>query len=241
MRASIRAGIAGAAALALLAAAPSGAGAAEGCAFQDAEATERNREEVERALFCLTNLHRIRNGVPRLFVDTRLAAAARAHSDDMIARGFFDHTNPDGAGPFERAPAFGYPGPAGENIATNNEGSALSLFVQWRDSPGHNQNMLAASYVAAGMGINPLCCPGFGPAPGVTGTQMFGNVAADTDDDGLDYYASSSRCARAKEALIAKREARRRARKKGRLAKARALSVQIRGLKQEVRKRCKEL
>lgn len=223
----------------VLLAAPGSATAAEGCAFQELKATDKNLDKVERSLFCLTNLHRVRSGVAALNVDTRLATAARAHSADMSARGFFDHTTPEGADPSARAAAFGYPFGAGENIATNTEGTALKLFQQWRDSPGHNQNMLGVNYPAAGMGASPFCCPAGGS--GVTGTQMFGVGPADTDDDALDFYASSSKCVTASEDLILKREARKRARKKGQRARAQALGAQIREVKQYVRKRCKEL
>ena len=233
----IKAGTVGVAALALLAM-PSTASAAEGCVFQELKATGKNVDKVERSLFCLTNLHRLRNGVALLRVDTRLMAAARAHSDDMTARGFFDHTTPEGAGPSARAANFGYPFGAGENIATNTEGTAFKLFDQWRNSPGHNQNMLATNYPAAGMGASPHCCPAGGS--GVTGTQMFGVGLADTSDDALDFYASSSKCLRAKEDLILKREARRRAKQKGKSAKAQALGAEIREIKQYVKRRCDE-
>ena len=46
-----------------------------------------------------------------------LTTAARAHSLDMATRNFFDHTNPSGQSPTNRAQAAGYGGTAGENIA----------------------------------------------------------------------------------------------------------------------------
>jgi len=243
MRAAmIRTAVAAVAGATLVAMAPATASAAEQCIFQDLKVTGKNRDTVERSLFCLSNLHRLRSGVSLLRIDSRLSNAARAHSDDMLARGFFDHTNPDGAGPSVRAANFGYAFGSGENIATNTKGTARSLFQQWRDSPGHNQNMLSPDYPAAGMGINRNCCPG-GAGPGITGTQMLGVGPADGSDDALDFYASSRKCARAREGLILKREARRRARKKGARAKAKAqrLGEQIRELKKGVRKRCDEL
>ena len=50
-------------------------------------------------------------------LDPRLMAAAQAHSDDMAARNFFDHTNPDGVTFAQRILAAGYPQVAmAENI-----------------------------------------------------------------------------------------------------------------------------
>ena len=179
--------------------APAAAQAQQQCVFQGVKASAGTAGKVERSLLCLTNLHRVRNGLAALKRDTRLGAAARGHSADMVARNYFDHVTPEGAGPSQRAQAAGYPGGAGENIAANGTGSAFSLFDQWRNSAGHNQNMLTAGYVAAGFGV----ARGFpGAGAGVTGTQMFGFLAANTGDTALDLYASSAKCAKAKLAVI---------------------------------------
>ena len=84
-------------------------------------------------------------GLAPVALDTRLRGASRAHSVDMVARNYFDHTSPDGAGPDDRAAAAGYPGVVGENIAYNSVGTIRVLFEAWRDSPGHEQNMLDPS------------------------------------------------------------------------------------------------
>lgn len=209
-------------------AAPSGASAAEQCLFQGVKVTAQNQTTVERSLLCLTNLHRFRNGLPPYSLDTRLAAAARNHSADMVARDFFDHTNPEGAGPSTRAMAAGYPGGAGENIAANGTGTAASLFTQWKGSAGHNENMLG-DYRTAGMGV----VPGFPGSPGggaATGTQMFGFAAANTADTGLALYASSDKCAQAKLAKM---------RLKGK--KSRKKRQQLRRAKARAKRYCKPL
>ena len=235
----MKASVAAVAAVALVAALPASAPAAGQCIFEDEKANDENLDRVERSLVCRTNLHRLRTGVDPIQIDTRLMTAARAHSDDMVARGFFTHLNPEGAGPAARAVAFGYPSGVGENIASTFEGTAFELFDQWRRSPGHNENMLFPSYKAGGMGVSPHCCPAHG-VPGITGTQILGVGPADTSDDGLDLYASSGKCAKAMERLIGKRQTRKRARKKNRRGKVRRLSEQIRKLKQDEKKRCKD-
>jgi len=54
---------------------------------------------------------------------------ARALSEDMIARDFFDHVNPDGEDPFDRMADVGITyQTAGENFAWNN----FSNPVEWR-------------------------------------------------------------------------------------------------------------
>ena len=55
-----------------------------------------------------TNAERIQHGLRPLTVDQRLAAAAQAHSADMVRRGFFAHESPDGSQVWDRAVAAGY-------------------------------------------------------------------------------------------------------------------------------------
>jgi uncharacterized protein YkwD len=229
----MRAGIAiTLAAAALMVVEPAGAQAAEQCLFQGVEVTAQNVGQAERSLVCLTNLHRVRNGLAPLPIDTRLMTAARGHSADMQQRNFFSHTNPSGLGPTSRAMAAGYPFGVGENIAMNTEGTAASLIVQWKNSSGHNMNMLSANYRAIGVGMHRGCCPA-GP-DGVIGTQKFGLGQANTGDTGFDFYASSDKCAKAKMArlgILAKP-------KKKRTEKNRRA---LRRLNREIRKRCKPL
>jgi uncharacterized protein YkwD len=208
-----------------MAVAPAGAGAAEQCLYQGVPVSAGNQGAVERSLLCLTNVHRLRNGRGALLLDSRLSTAARFHSSDMVARGYFDHVTPEGLDPSDLAAQAGYPGGAAENIAANGSGSALSLFQQWLGSPGHNENMLTTGFRAAGMGV----APGFpGRSGGGTGTQMFGFGNADTGYAALDLYASNEPCAKGKltreriwARFPAKKDRTRKARRK--LKRARAL------------------
>jgi uncharacterized protein YkwD len=200
----------------LLLAAGQGTAAAEGCLYQGESANASNQVRVELSLLCLTNAVRGRAGLNGLAADPRLNAAARGHSADMVARGYFSHNGLGGSTPSDRALAAGYPGGVGENIAANSRGTAISVFSLWRASPGHNANLLG-SYSATGLGV----AAGFpGGRGGITATQMFGRAAAPGSDTGLELYYPNERCASAKLSKIALR-ARLRAAKKGRRAKLR--------------------
>jgi uncharacterized protein YkwD len=230
----LRWGIAAATLAVVFSALPSTALARESCLYQDDAAKPSNRANVQRSLLCLTNVHRIRSGSPALLSDTRLLAAASAHSTDMVTRNYLSHTNPEGQDQSARAMAAGYPGGAGENIAANNTGTAFSLFEQWRNSTqGHNENMLNPAYKAAGFGIDPHF---LGGPSGITGTQMFGFIPADTDDDALDLYASSNKCAKEKLTLIFA---------KGKLKKGKGnrqrLKLTVKAMKKLIKKDCKVL
>jgi len=65
---------------------------------------------------------------PPLAMNPILLATARAHSEDMFTRNFFAHTNPDGAGTFDRITAAGYNfTSAGENLAFGSTQLARAL------------------------------------------------------------------------------------------------------------------
>ncbi|MBH1933003.1 sigma-70 family RNA polymerase sigma factor [Streptomyces sp. AV19] len=115
----------------------------------------------------LVNAERAKAGCSPLTGNAQLDQAAQAHSDDMAARGFFDHTNPDSKGPGDRVTAAGYRWTTyGENIAYGQQ-SAASVMDGWMKSPGHKANILNCSFKEIGVGVNHA--PG-----GPRWTQVFG-------------------------------------------------------------------
>jgi hypothetical protein len=168
-------------ALAALGAAPAGASAA--CAGADVQVTDV--AAAEHTMLCLLNEYRGSRGAPPLILDVRLARAARAHADDMVARRYFDHYSPEDLGPSERARKQGFPSGAGENIAYSSDVTPQSIFELWRTSPGHDRNMLDRSYNVVGIGFAlgmPRADGGPG-SPGATGVQDFGDVEVPAGSD----------------------------------------------------------
>jgi hypothetical protein len=158
-----------------LAAVPAGASAA--CAGEEVRVVDA--AAAERTMLCLVNAYRVANGRAPLVLDARLARAARLHAADMVARSYFAHDTPEGLDPSDRARREGFPSGAGENIAWSTSVTPLSMFEQWRTSPGHNQNMLYASYNVVGTGFalgNPSGASYAGR--GATGVQDFGRLAS---------------------------------------------------------------
>lgn len=102
----------------------------------------------------LVNKERAAAGCGPLTEDTQLEEAARAHSDDMAARDFFDHTNPDGADPGQRITAAGYHWSTyGENIAMGQQ-TPQAVMDSWMNSPGHRANILNCSFKNIGVGVH---------------------------------------------------------------------------------------
>jgi uncharacterized protein YkwD len=101
-----------------------------------------------------TNAERIRAGCGALRFDARLAAAARAHSADMVNRHYFEHESPDGDTPADRTAAAGYADYGGENIAYGQR-SAAEVMSDWMGSPDHRRNILDCEFTTVGVGLDP--------------------------------------------------------------------------------------
>ncbi|MGW2212022.1 sigma-70 family RNA polymerase sigma factor [Streptomyces sp. NPDC001781] len=105
-------------------------------------------------VIALVNDERAKAGCGPVSEDRLLDAAAQGHSEDMGTRRFFDHTNPDGAGPDARITAAGYRWSAyGENIAQGQR-TAESVMAAWMNSPGHRANILNCSFRNLGVGVH---------------------------------------------------------------------------------------
>lgn len=108
---------------------------------------------IQQSMLEAINGYRLASGLDELLYSDTLEEAASFQARDMYVRGFFDHTNPDGEGPMDRAVAAGFCSPrlVGENIAYGQQ-SVNEVQVGWQNSPGHNANMLRADFVFVGMG-----------------------------------------------------------------------------------------
>ncbi|MGW2653261.1 CAP domain-containing protein [Streptomyces sp. NPDC001478] len=121
---------------------------------------------AEAAVLALVNQERAKVGCTPVKASGSLASLAQRFSDDMAARGFFDHTDPDGKTPWDRASAAGVSGLGGENIARG-QADAQAVMDAWMASEGHRANILNCDYTTLGVGVH------FG-AGGPWWTQDFG-------------------------------------------------------------------
>ena len=107
---------------------------------------------AEEEMFNLVNKERVSRGLSPLEMDERLREVARAHSEDMFARGYFSHITPEGDDPFQRMRAAGISFvSAGENIAY-----APSVEIAHgglMNSPGHRANILDSDFHRVGIGV----------------------------------------------------------------------------------------
>jgi uncharacterized protein YkwD len=110
------------------------------------------RLDLEAAMLLLVNKERLQRGLSALKADRQMAGVARKHSVDMFNRGYFSHTTPEGASPFDRlAGAHVTFLIAGENLAlAQNVKIAHSGLMK---SPGHRANLLNPAFGRVGIGI----------------------------------------------------------------------------------------
>jgi uncharacterized protein YkwD len=110
------------------------------------------RGDLEMRMLQLVNQERTKKGLKPLEWDPQLLPVARAHSQDMFARGYFSHYTLEGKDPFDRMKAAGIKYySAGENLAL---GPSLSICHEGlMNSPGHRANILNPTYGRVGIGI----------------------------------------------------------------------------------------
>ncbi|MFB7508732.1 CAP domain-containing protein, partial [Streptomyces broussonetiae] len=108
---------------------------------------------AEAEVLKLVNEERAKVGCSALSANSSLTKLAEAFSNDMAARGFFDHTDPDGRSPWDRADAAGITNLGGENIARG-QADAAAVMQAWMNSPGHKANILNCDFKTLGVGVH---------------------------------------------------------------------------------------
>jgi uncharacterized protein YkwD len=132
--------------------------AALGSRPESALAAELTVPQAEQQLVQLLNAERAAAGLVPLRVDARLSAIARARSADMVAKGYFSHSQPDGRKVFDLLTARSIKWfAAGEIIAWNNwptlTDSATNARDGWMGSPTHRSIVMSGSYNYFGIGL----------------------------------------------------------------------------------------
>lgn len=117
----------------------------------DCVADERVDAE-ELAFLALVNQHRAQNGLAPLGLSYTLSRAGAWKSRDLGVNRYFAHDDLSRTWVQRiRDCGYRYNTYIGENIAAG-VSSAQGAFDLWKNSPGHNANMLGANYTAIGIG-----------------------------------------------------------------------------------------
>ena len=124
--------------------------------FVDELEVPEDLRQVELEMFGVVNDVRADNGLARLAESPELTTVARQHSEDMAARDYLNHVNPEGLGPSERVnlAAIDFQ-KLGENIGLNRGHKQPVAYAveQWMGSPGHRASLLDPDFEKTGVGV----------------------------------------------------------------------------------------
>lgn len=125
-----------------------------------------NIYDIETRIHILINAQRNANGLPSLNFDEKLASIARKHSQDMAARGYFEHDTPEGHDFYWRMQQDGYNCAievgntiyqGAENIFNEygyaTDSVASNAVEGWMSSSGHRANILTQYWKNEGVGV----------------------------------------------------------------------------------------
>ena len=129
-----------------------------------------NAEIAVQQVLGLVNEERVNRGFEPLTVNPVLAQMADDYACDMIVREFFEHNDPDGKGPGQRAIEAGYLFLAiGENLAGGQTTPAQVMREWMASTAGHRENILSPQWSQIGIAVRA------GGEFGVYWVQEFGN------------------------------------------------------------------
>lgn len=108
---------------------------------------------IGAVLVDLTNEHRVQNNQAPLASNPLLEKAAMLKAKDMASNGYFAHTSPTGATPWQWFSKAGYSFVyAGENLAINFSESR-DVENAWIASPTHHANLISAKFDETGIAV----------------------------------------------------------------------------------------
>lgn len=118
-------------------------------ADRDYSKTNLNAEQALAKI----NKYRSGKGLKPLKLNAQLTSAAKAHARDLAKWDRISHFGSDGSNPWDRVKRAGY----SASVAAENVGTGQITFDEvlrgWKESPGHNKNLLLADARHAGLAL----------------------------------------------------------------------------------------
>ena len=105
-------------------------------------------------IFTLTNSDRSSANLPPLTRSSLLDQAAQGKADDMMSRGYYSHTSPEGNSPLYWLDKVGYKYQnVGENLDLSYVATNEVVNSAWMNSPEHRDNILRSAFTEIGIGV----------------------------------------------------------------------------------------
>ena len=122
--------------------------------------TSKAEPEKEAAILILEQANKVRaqQGAPPLKLDSRLAASALGHSQDMATRNYFEHDSPEGGTVETRVAREGVDPKDVDEILFRCSGRDPRVIAEasvqaWMKDPPHRRTLLNPRYKSAGVGV----------------------------------------------------------------------------------------
>lgn len=105
-------------------------------------------------LLAHTNNDRVLNGAPLLVENLLLSRAAQMKAEDMLQRGYYSHTTPEGNNALYWLDLVGYQYlNVGENLDLTYIQTEEDVQTAWMNSPSHRANLLLPVFTEVGVGV----------------------------------------------------------------------------------------
>ena len=112
------------------------------------------KDAMEAELLDLIQVRRVEKGLSLLTADKKLGSVARAHSEDMTAKGYFDYTGSDGSTPFSRILAKGKAFRTASETIAKQRGDAVHIYQEWVRTAAKENSLTDSTMQEAGIGIS---------------------------------------------------------------------------------------
>ncbi|MEX5727998.1 uncharacterized protein Ga0609869_001351 [Rhodovulum iodosum] len=115
--------------------------------------SERDAATVQYRMLDSVNALRSARGLTPLRLDSRLNAAALAHSRDMSAQGRAWPFGSDGSSPYDRVARAGYAGRLGTELVSQTYETELDTLAAWMEDPAKRDALLEPNAQDMGFGF----------------------------------------------------------------------------------------
>lgn len=112
------------------------------------------KEDMEAQLLDLIQVRRVEKGLPLLTWDKKLWEVARAHSEDMTSKNYFDYNSPDGTTPFGRIMERGKAFLTASEVIARQRGDVVQIYQEWIRSAAKQNGLMDQTMQEVGVGIS---------------------------------------------------------------------------------------
>lgn len=112
------------------------------------------KDDIEAQLLDLIQVRRMGKGLPLLTWDKKLWEVARAHSEDMTSKNYFDYNSTDGTTPFGRIMERGKEFLTASEVIARQRGDVVNIYQEWMRSAAKHNGLMDQTMQEVGIGVS---------------------------------------------------------------------------------------